>query len=343
MGLLLAAAAIVPAGAAAATVSAFPSPGTPTAYPQTSISFRGVDAAHLGPYEIDGSRSGRHMGTLVPHPDGKGVSFVPARPFTAGETVTVRTRLSIAGAHAGDFDIGIAQPGPAIAAAPVKEAPNTPSLIQAFHSRRDLAPPKVKVNVNRSGLAPGYVFVAPKLGPGDNGPLILDNGGNVVWFDKLAPGYEADDFRAQTYLGKPVLTWWEGHDNFGTGAGQGVIEDASYREIARVSAANGYSMDPHDFRLLPNGAALLLIEAPVHRDLSSIAGAKDAVAFDSVVQEVDVKTGVVLFQWNSLAHVDVNRSYVAPPKGNGHFYDYFHVNSAEPLTGGNFLISSRNT
>ena len=60
----------------------------------------------------------------------------------------------------------------------------------AFRSRPDLNPPAVTV-VRRSGrTAPGYVFVAPKNGPGETGPgqrgpMIVDNEGHPVWFRPL--------------------------------------------------------------------------------------------------------------------------------------------------------------
>ena len=48
---------------------------------------------------------------------------------------------------------------------------------------------------------------------------------------------------------------------------------------------------------------------------------------DGVVQEIDIPTGLVLFQWDSLDHVPVTASYQAMPKNTGHPWDYFHLNS----------------
>jgi len=62
-----------------------------------------------------------------------------------------------------------------------------------------------------------------------------------------------------------------------------------------------------------------------------------------VVQEVDIKTGLVLFQWDSLDHVPLLDSYQALPKDRGHPYDYFHVNSIQADTDGDLVISARNT
>src|SRR5262249_25318509 len=65
------------------------------------------------------------------------------------------------------------------------------------------------------------------------------------------------------------------------------------------------------------------------------------------VQEVDVATGRVLFEWHSADHVDVDESYAPPPpaaKGaDADPYDYFHVNSIDVDRDGNLLVSARNT
>jgi hypothetical protein len=60
-----------------------------------------------------------------------------------------------------------------------------------------------------------------------------------------------------------------------------------------------------------------------------------------VVQEIDVRTGLLLYQWDSLDHVPLSDSYVAPDKHKP--YDYFHVNSVEPDSQGDLIVSSRNT
>ena len=76
------------AAIAASSVVAFPAPGAGTALRATEISLRGVTAAQAGAITVTGSRSGTHSGALRAHPDGNGVSFVPATPFQAGERVT---------------------------------------------------------------------------------------------------------------------------------------------------------------------------------------------------------------------------------------------------------------
>jgi hypothetical protein len=61
-----------------------------------------------------------------------------------------------------------------------------------------------------------------------------------------------------------------------------------------------------------------------------------------VVQEIDIPTGLVLFQWDSLDHVALGDSYVRPPTKQRPF-DYFHINSVQQAADGNLIVSARNT
>lgn len=67
---------------------------------------------------------------------------------------------------------------------------------QHFRSRPDLQPPPVTI-LHRSGAtASGYIFLAPKKAVAQDGPLIVDNRGQVVWFDPL-PARGVADFKVQ--------------------------------------------------------------------------------------------------------------------------------------------------
>jgi len=61
-----------------------------------------------------------------------------------------------------------------------------------------------------------------------------------------------------------------------------------------------------------------------------------------VVQEVDVASGQVLWEWHALGHVRIGDSYESKPS-QGQIYDFFHVNSIQELEDGDLLVSSRNT
>src|SRR5215213_8615784 len=207
-----------------------------------------------------------------------------------------------------------------------------------FRSRPDLRPPAVEVSTKKRGRGAGYVFIAPKLGEGEHGPMIFDDAGTPVWF---RDGLYALNFRVQEYRGEPVLTWWEGKATPRPSVGEYVILDGSYREVQRVQAGNGYGGNQHDFLITPQGTALLTIYNLVSQDLSYLGGPVAGRVIEGVAQEVDIESGEVLFEWNSLDQVGVEESY------NENYYsdqlDYFHINSIDVDHDHNLLISARNT
>jgi hypothetical protein len=219
-------------------------------------------------------------------------------------------------------------------------SPVPPKGVWAFRSRPDLAPAAAEVARRASGTAPGYIFVALKEGAGEHGPMILDDRGQLVWFEKYIA---ARDFKVQRYRGRPVLTWWEGSVVAGHGVGEYVVFDDTYREVARIRAGNGYWGDLHEFLITPEDTALLTAYAAVPADLSPAGGVEYGAAWDGIAQELDLETGEVIFEWHSLDHVGVEESYVTPPEDPAYVYDYFHINSIDVDDDENLLISARNT
>jgi hypothetical protein len=214
--------------------------------------------------------------------------------------------------------------------------------VQSFATRPDLDPPSVTVTTNKPGTAPGLVFLAPKAGRGQDGPMIIDNAGKLVWF-KAMKGKVAADFRVQTYQGKPVLTWWEGQLFVGDGDGVGQIYDSSYNRIGQVRTGNGYTFDLHEFTITPRNTALVLAYERYNRSLTAWGGPKDAKIVDNIVQEIDLATGLVLFEWHSFGNVSPDESGIPVPKQKGSEWEYFHANAVDLDSDGNFLVSARNT
>ena len=227
-------------------------------------------------------------------------------------------------------------------------APGGTGQARAFRTRPDLRPPEIKVNAGSSAAAPGYVFVSPKQEPGgrapsQDAPLILDGSGEPVWFHPLSNSQEdAFDFRVQEYKKEKVLTWWVGHHS-GYGQGEYVIADRAYNEITRVRAGNGYKGDHHEFVITPEDTALFTVYSEEEMDLSPVGGPVDGRVLDGIVQEVDIETGEVLFEWHSLDHVGLEESYYRPSPDLDWGFDYFHINSVDPNPEGCLTISARRT
>ncbi len=222
--------------------------------------------------------------------------------------------------------------------------------VAGFHSRPDLHPPTV-TSATAEGAEgfgstnPGLLFLGPGpvalKGPEQYGPLIVDPAGTPVWFKPLPRGLQVTNFASARYRGKPVLVWWEGQVlQSGYGRGEAVVLDHDYREIARVRAAGGRSMDLHALTLTAEGTALFTCyPQTVPMDLSSDDMPRNSQVLESIIQEVDIASGRLLWEWRSLQHIPVSASQ----EPHGEPYDYLHVNSIDRLPDGNLLVSARHT
>ena len=117
-----------------------------------------------------------------------------------------------------------------------------------------------------------------------------------MWFYPVnAPRVlDAFNLQVQHYQGRPVLTWWRG--NVGGQPSEDVIMDSSYRTVATVHAVNGYTTDEHEFLLTPRGTAFITAYRPVQANLSSVGGSSNATVSDNAIQEIDVRTGQLVWQ-----------------------------------------------
>ena len=178
------------------------------------------------------------------------------------------------------------------------------------------------------------------VGPG--GPMIVDGGGNLVWFRQLTPPEVAANLRLQQYRGRKVLTWWEGTVTPAAfGVGGGVIANHAYNIIKTVHAGNGYPMDLHEFELTKDGDALLTVYSPIRVHLPGTPEGTLSPLLDSIVQEVDIKTGLVVWEWHSYGHIPLETSQATPQ--NSASYDAFHINAIQALQNDRVLISARDT
>ena len=334
------------AQASAAVVTISPLPGTPTALPKTQISFLGAAAGSLSAISVVGSSSGRHSGRLRSYSSAIGASFLPSKPFTPGEHVTVHAKWASGGGKHSTISTSftVARPG-VVPESEFPSAAGTPADVQNFQSLPEMHPPAVRVReAAGAASAPGYIFASPFLGPGQWGPMIFDSAGNLVWFHALPQGENAADFRTQVYEGKNDLTWWQGKTlALGYGLGEDVIMNANYQTVAVVKAGNGLQADGHEFTVTPQDTAFVLAYSPVYTSLRSVGGSASGLTLDGVIQEIDIPTGLVMWEWHSLGHVSVSESYATPPAVASNPYDYFHINSLAVNSQGDMLISGRNT
>lgn len=221
--------------------------------------------------------------------------------------------------------------------------------VSRFATRTDLRPPLVKVGpgADPAGglvfLTPAATYLEPPPPLAQTGPLIVDSAGEPVWFAPTGTAQfgdttdQAADLKVQQYRGQDVLTWWRGDISVppGAGAGEFVIVDDSYRQIATVRAV-GIDTDLHEMVLTGAGTALLMGYPVVDTPSGEV--------IEGVVQEIDIATGDLLFEWRSLDDVPVGESLVPDTvDGDGSPFDYIHLNSIDIDAGGDLLISARHT
>ena len=329
-----------------------PAPGTPDASPGTQISVLGVKPERIRSVKVTGSATGKHRGSLREYSSSRGASFIPDRPFTQGERVKLVVRIRHRNPVRRTFTI--AQLGPVQPVLNLKQ--QQPEKLQHFTSEPDLLPPRIDIDKDK-GRTRGRVFLTPLPSPivhpgshntieihpvGPGGPMITDGNGNLVWFKQLDPPDVAANLRIQKFGDRRVLTWWQGGVTPSAfGIGKGVIANRSYKTIRTVHAGNGYDMDIHEFTLTNGGNALFTVYVPIMVHLPGSPSGTLSPLLDSIVQEVDVRTGLVVWEWHSYGHIPLADSYATPE--NSASYDAYHINSIQKLRHGRLLVSARDT
>ena len=321
-------------------VEVTPGPGTTTADPSTQISFLGVPASKIASVSVTGAHSGTHSGHLRGYSQGDGASFVPARPFSTGEQVAVHATVD---GRKVSFSFGVDTPYPISA---VPQFPNLTASPADYHSLYTLPGvqvPNLSVTTADRDPGAGDLFTTEGPGPGRYGPLIYAPSGRLIWFDQLAPGVVAEDLNVQTFANARDLTFWAGKVlQLGFGAGEDVVMNSHYQTVATVPGGNGLKADLHEFQIAPHDVAYITAYNTIRCDLGPAGGLANAAIIDAAIEEIDMKTGLVRWEWHSLDHVGPGESEFSAPK-NSRPWDYFHLNSIDPEPNGEVLISARNT
>ena len=293
---------------------------------------------------VTGSVSGPHSGEWVVADDSTTLIFRPHEPFEPGEVVSValsaRPDLWIAAYRftvspkRGPLEGG-AEDGDCCAEAPGFESIST-ATPRATVRMQDEFPfpsdfPQFDILTNNNPTS-GKVFLAAA-----NYLAIINHDGTPVFF--MDYGQAVANFGPQA---NGMLTFFER-------GGQGAVPphrlfviDDSYTIVDEYAAANGYLMDFHDFLLLENGHALLMIYDRQPVDMSRIVahGNPRATVQGLVIQELDASKNLV-FQWRSWDHIPITDAADDVNLGNS-FIDYVHGNAIEVDVDGNLLLSSRN-
>jgi hypothetical protein len=107
--------------------------------------------------------------------------------------------------------------------------------------------------------------------------------------------------------------------------------------VTRIRARYGYSTNLHELQVTPQGTAYVSAYRPVRLPRSR------RTVTDYVIQEIDIPTRDVLFEWHPLDHVPPSASYQPMPDAR-YSWDSFHGNPIEPPDRrGTLIVSARNT
>jgi hypothetical protein len=159
--------------------------------------------------------------------------------------------------------------------------------------------------------------------------LILDNSGNPIYYKKMS-GFNTD-FKVQP----------NGHLTYYDDAGPAYYElDTNYSIVNIYMADNGYIIDSHEFKILPNGHVIFLCQDREPVDMSKIVtgGNPSAIVIGIAIQELDKNKNVV-FQWRSFDHFQITDATQEDLTED--LIDYVHPNTIEFDADGNILLSSR--
>lgn len=192
----------------------------------------------------------------------------------------------------------------------------------------------------------GLILLTPNGGAVESpGPMIVDSMGGLVWTE--------DDYgnsanlKVQRYKGEDYLTMWSGKKEASSGKGLYFMFDSSYQVVKAVKAAGDNLFgDLHEFKITPQDTALLTVYNTTNADLTGLGMGRgvDGWITDTMFQEIDLETGDLIFQWRASDHFHPADTYMTNPLG-GYWesipFDYYHLNSVDKDSKGNYIISSR--
>lgn len=184
-------------------------------------------------------------------------------------------------------------------------------------------------DINKPGATNGYA-------------TFFDDNGVPVWWYPVKPG----GYASTTRVGSTGVVAWTSQAPGGNTYGNPVpVINLGGQSIGTVSSPDG-PIDLHEFQVLPNGAALVIVdEKKCCTDLSSWGSGfpTNATVQDPVIEEIALGNKVV-WRWDALAHINpivetAPQWYSSTPTSSG-AYDVFHMNSLS-YSNGVILMSFR--
>lgn len=187
------------------------------------------------------------------------------------------------------------------------------------------------------------------------GAVILDGRGELIW-RQTGSEIDQNDVRPQMYRGERFLAFQMDGPNGNKSQGHWYMMDQSYTIRYRVRPHEFPHADMHEFQITKDDTAVVITTIPIPYDLRSVGGPEHGWLENNYFQELDLETGELLFEWSSIDHfapnttmepqdnclIDPRARFAGCGVEQDSAFDYFHLNSVEKDSKGNFLISARN-
>jgi hypothetical protein len=195
--------------------------------------------------------------------------------------------------------------------------------------------------LRHTALLFGFFFTAPISDTDPQGLQIFNSSGESIFFHEVQDPEFCSDFRIQRYHNIDALTWWQGQNlETGVNCGSGFIH-TNHAQIA--VSAHGLCADAHEFQLTHRGSALMIANEITVANLTHIGGNDNQSIVNSVVHEIDIASGQLLFEWNAADFVPFTATNVPLPIDSTTPWQWFHANAVKVDWDGHLIISSRFT
>ena len=292
----------------------------------------GYNKQSLFNLKVVGSVSGTHKGRIkFINANQLKVSFIPDKPFTLGEKVTVSGYN-----HSDKFEFYVRS----------KVVGNLKDLISESLSSETNSqkPVKNQIPFNYSPLDTLPAMTYHQYGPTASGEifminfntsttldsylLIMRDDGTARYSQKLR--YRGYDFKKQNNY----YIYWDEDKYFYRAL------DTAFNLVDSFYCGNGYITNFHECILAPDNSAWVISYDPQVVDMSQIypGGKSNATVTGLIIQKIDTNKDVV-FQWRSWDHMSIldatHEDFTA------YSIDYVHGNSLDIDNDGNILLSSR--
>ncbi|KAK4501429.1 hypothetical protein PRZ48_007238 [Zasmidium cellare] len=230
--------------------------------------------------------------------------------------------------------------------------PMRPSVMQQFVTRPDIRAPVLDITSTVPQLHPrpiGYWLLAPytdqnpecnaRGGPPQvkTGPYIFDDHGHLVWSGShIVNGDQACDFK-QSETGEFSLSIMKPLPGAFYFESVPMVLNSSLQLSSPIEPPTEEKMylDPHEFILTGDDTYIIETKHSVN-----VTGKSPIMSCG--FNEIDRKSGEVVFKWSSADHIPAEESYVLDVLPHEPL-DYLHLNSIDKTKTGDYLLSGRFT